>query len=106
MSSSLSFAPGAVVVAGGSGGIGAGICKRFAAAGMPVVFTYHSNEDKARSLKQEIEAAGLPRLQATLSDLVAYGEMSYSGRIPQTGPAVAEIAAVLAELRARFGLPG
>ena len=58
MSSALSFAPGAVVVAGGSGGIGAGICKRFAAAGMPVCFTYHSNEDKARSLKQEIEAAG------------------------------------------------
>ncbi len=59
-----------------------------------------------RHATQEIEAAGLPRLQATLSDLVAYGEMSYSGRIPQTGPAVAEIAAVLAELRARFGLPG
>jgi NAD(P)-dependent dehydrogenase (short-subunit alcohol dehydrogenase family) len=58
MSVVLDFAQGAVIVAGGSGGIGAGICKRFAAAGLPVYFTYHSNEDKARVLKQEIEAAG------------------------------------------------
>jgi NAD(P)-dependent dehydrogenase (short-subunit alcohol dehydrogenase family) len=58
MSMTLDFAPGAVIVAGGSGGIGAGICKRFAAAGLPVSFTYHSSEEKARVLKQEIEAAG------------------------------------------------
>ena len=58
MSVTLDFASGAVVVAGGSGGIGAGICKRFAEAGVPVYFTYHSKEDKARTLKQEIEAAG------------------------------------------------
>jgi len=53
----------------------------------------------------EIAAAGLPRLDATLSDLVAYGEMSYAGRLPQTGPAVIEIAGLLAELRARGWLP-
>ena len=54
---------------------------------------------------QEIANAGLPRLDATLSDLVAYGEMSYSGRVPQAGPAVIEIAGLLAELRARGWLP-
>ena len=47
----------------------------------------------------ELAAAGLPRLEATLSDLVAYGELSYSGRLPATGPAVVEIALLLAELR-------
>lgn len=58
-----------------------------------------------RHATQEIANAGLPRLEATLSDLVAYGEMSYSGRVPQVGPAVLEIAGLLAELRARGWLP-
>ena len=58
-----------------------------------------------RHATQEIAAAGLPRLESTLSDLVAYGELSYSGRIPQTGPAAIELAGLLAELRARNWLP-
>jgi chromosome partitioning protein len=59
----------------------------------------------ARHAAGEIAAAGLPRLDATLSDLVAYGELSYSGRIPTLPPAAGEIAALLAELRARGWLP-
>lgn len=59
----------------------------------------------ARHAASEIAAASLPRLETTLSDLVAYGELSYSGRIPATGPAVSEIAALLAELRLRGWLP-
>ena len=55
----------------------------------------------AKHAAQEIAAAGLPRLDATLSDLVAYGEISYSGRLPQIGPAMIEITGLLAELRAR-----
>jgi chromosome partitioning protein len=58
-----------------------------------------------RHASQEIAAAGLPRLEATLSDLVAYGELSYSGRIPQAGPAAVELAGLLAELRARGWIP-
>lgn len=58
-----------------------------------------------RHASQEIAAAGLPRLESTLSDLVAYGELSYSGRIPQAGPAAVELAGLLAELRARNWLP-
>lgn len=54
----------------------------------------------------EIAAAGLPRLEATLSDLVAYGELSYSGRMPVSGPAVLEIAGLLAELREKGWIPG
>lgn len=58
MPMTLDFPPGAAIVAGGSGGIGAGICRRFAQAGVPVVFTYHSSQDKARALADEIRAAG------------------------------------------------
>jgi chromosome partitioning protein len=59
----------------------------------------------ARHAAQEIITASLPRLATSLSDLVAYGELSYSGRIPATGTAATEIAALLAELRARGWLP-
>jgi chromosome partitioning protein len=51
------------------------------------------------------EAAHLPRLEAGLSDLVAYGEMTFSGRLPDSGKAAAEIAALVAELRALGWLP-
>lgn len=50
------------------------------------------------------EAASLPRLAASLSDLVAYGEMGFSGRMP-TGKAGAEVAALMAELRTLGWLP-
>ena len=59
----------------------------------------------ARHAAQEIETARLPRLETSLSDLVAYGELSYSGRIPTTGIAAAEITALLAELREKGWLP-
>jgi chromosome partitioning protein len=50
------------------------------------------------------EAASLPRLEASLSDLVGYGEMGFSGRLP-TGKASAEIAALMTELRNAGWLP-
>jgi chromosome partitioning protein len=50
------------------------------------------------------EAASLPKLKASLSDLVAYGEMGFSGRMP-TGKAGAEVAALIAELRDLGWLP-
>lgn len=50
------------------------------------------------------EAAALPKLKATLSELVGYGEMGFSGRMP-TGKAATEIAALLAELRTLGWLP-
>jgi chromosome partitioning protein len=50
------------------------------------------------------EAAALPRLAASLSDLVAYGEMGFSGRMP-AGKAGAEVAALIAELRGLGWLP-
>lgn len=59
----------------------------------------------ARHASQEIVSAGLPRIEATLSDLVIYGELSYSGRIPTAGAAAAELAALVAELRRLGWLP-
>jgi chromosome partitioning protein len=50
------------------------------------------------------EAVALPKLEACLSDLVAYGEMGFSGRMP-TGKAGAEVAALMAELRSLGWLP-
>jgi len=58
MSFSLSFDAGAVLVAGGSGGIGEIIARRFAEAGLPVVITCHSSEQRAAKIKADIEAAG------------------------------------------------
>lgn len=51
-----------------------------------------------------VEAAALPRLASSLSDLVAYGEMGFSGRMP-SGKAGAETTALLAELRSLGWLP-
>jgi chromosome partitioning protein len=59
----------------------------------------------ARHAAAELEKAGLPRLTAALSDLVAYGEMTYSGRLPATGQPAAEVAALVAELRALGWIP-
>ncbi len=51
------------------------------------------------------EAKALPMLAAGLSDLVAYGEMTFSGRLPAGGKAAAEVAALIAELRGLGWLP-
>ena len=59
----------------------------------------------AKHAAGEIDAAGLHRLSASLSDLVGYGEMTYSGKLPVAGPSVAEIAALIAELRTAGWVP-
>lgn len=47
-----------VLVTGASGGIGECIAKKFAADGAKVAAHYNSNEEAAKALKEEIEAAG------------------------------------------------
>jgi len=59
----------------------------------------------ARHAVKELASAGVPRLEASLSDFVVYGELSYSGRIPVSGAASAELAALVAELRGLGWLP-
>jgi NAD(P)-dependent dehydrogenase (short-subunit alcohol dehydrogenase family) len=49
--------PGAIFIAGGSGGVGAAIAAEFAARGQPVAFTYHRNAAKAAQLAAELGAS-------------------------------------------------
>ena len=51
------------------------------------------------------EAAGLPLLTSTLSDLVAFGEVSFSGQAPTQGSAGEELSRLLAELRLLGWIP-
>lgn len=48
-----------VLITGGSSGIGSAAVRRFAEAGDRVWFTYHTGEDRARSLVQSLRGDGL-----------------------------------------------
>jgi chromosome partitioning protein len=62
-------------------------------------------DNTALSRHAASEAGSLPRLKTTISDLVAFGEISFTGRIPSGGKAGAEAAALLRELRGLGWLP-
>jgi chromosome partitioning protein len=70
-----------------------------------VLFNRVRKTTLARHADSELERAKLVRLTASLSDLVAYGELSYSGRIPTTGTAGSEVIALIAELRELKWIP-
>lgn len=55
---SMTFEPGITLVLGGSGGIGAAICRGLAAAGSDVALTYHSNRARAQAVMEQVSAAG------------------------------------------------
>ena len=59
----------------------------------------------SRHVLAEVDKLGLPRLQTTLSEAVAYGEIGFSGTVPRDGVAAEEIAALLDELRQAAWLP-
>jgi len=59
----------------------------------------------SRHVLAEIDKLGLPRLQASLSEAVAYGEIGFSGTLPREGAAADEIDKLLAELRRESWLP-
>jgi NAD(P)-dependent dehydrogenase (short-subunit alcohol dehydrogenase family) len=50
--------PGAAIVTGGSGGLGAAVCRLLADRGSHVALTYHGNEAAARSVAADVESAG------------------------------------------------
>jgi NAD(P)-dependent dehydrogenase (short-subunit alcohol dehydrogenase family) len=52
------FPEGAVLVVGGSGGVGRAVCLEFARAGTDVAITYHKNKATAEDLAAQIEALG------------------------------------------------
>jgi chromosome partitioning protein len=70
-----------------------------------VINRVRRNTTLARHVSAEIDRLALPRLDATISEAVAYGEMSFSGVLPTTGGAAEEITALMAELRGQGWLP-
>ena len=54
----LTYPAGAALIAGGTGRVGEGCVRRFAQAGVPLVFTYNGNVAKAQALESELRAAG------------------------------------------------
>jgi chromosome partitioning protein len=59
----------------------------------------------SRHVLAELGTLELPRLQAVMSEAVAYAEISFAGTMPKDGGPAEEIAALLAELHAVGGLP-
>ncbi|MET0656704.1 MAG: SDR family NAD(P)-dependent oxidoreductase, partial [Steroidobacteraceae bacterium] len=57
-SPSNEFSTGAALVVGGSGAIGAAICRALALAGSNVVLTYRSNANAARAVEESIRQGG------------------------------------------------
>jgi chromosome partitioning protein len=63
-----------------------------------LVFNRSKRTSLAKHAAAEVRTANLPRLAAELSDRVAYGEMSFTGRVPTAGAAGEEIEALVGEL--------
>ena len=63
------------------------------------------NTTLTKHVLAEMDATGLPRLRANLSEAVSYGEMSFSDGLPKSGTAFDEVAILLAELRELRWLP-
>lgn len=62
-------------------------------------------DNTALSRHAAAEAKNLPSLKTTISDLVAFGEMTFTGKVPGSGKAGAETSALLRELRNLGWLP-
>ncbi|GAA4545268.1 SDR family NAD(P)-dependent oxidoreductase [Pseudonocardia xishanensis] len=76
--------PGAVVVTGGTGGIGAAICRQFAELGVDVAFTYRSRTEEAHELAGELRSSGV-RAEAAAVDLIdAEATAEYLGGVAET----------------------
>ena len=59
----------------------------------------------SRHLLAQLEELGLPRLETTLSEAVAYGELGFVPALQSGGAAAQEVAALVAELRDLQWLP-
>ena len=59
----------------------------------------------SRHLLAQLEELGLPRLDTSLSEAVAYGELGFLPQLPTAGQAAVEITALVAELRMLEWLP-
>ncbi|MEZ8822955.1 SDR family NAD(P)-dependent oxidoreductase [Vibrio amylolyticus] len=64
------------LVTGGSGGIGAAICRKLAQSGYRVVFTYNSNESAAQTILDTLEGSGHAMYQLNVEDSSAIGALA------------------------------
>ncbi|GLZ42002.1 SDR family oxidoreductase [Actinokineospora sp. NBRC 105648] len=71
--------PGVAVVTGGTGGIGAAVCRLLSERGCTVVLTYRANADAARALVAEGVAVVAHQVDLTDTDRVA----EVVGRLPE-----------------------
>jgi 3-oxoacyl-[acyl-carrier protein] reductase len=76
------FPDGAVLVVGGSGGVGQSVCLEFARAGTDVAITYHKKKDAAQAVADKVRGLGR---KATIHQLTL-------GDAAQVDAAVAEAA--------------
>lgn len=78
---------GAVIVTGGSRGIGAAICRKLAGNGVPVVVNYSGSADAARKVVEAIEAAGgrAVAFQANVADERQVASM-FEAAVDKLGP--------------------
>jgi NAD(P)-dependent dehydrogenase (short-subunit alcohol dehydrogenase family) len=60
------FPAGGAFVLGGSGGLGSAICEAFAQAGVPVAFSYRSDEASAQRVADMIESHGVQARRYTV----------------------------------------
>ena len=58
MTTDFEALPGVAVVTGGSGGLGAAVCRMLGERGSDVAVFYRSNEDAARAVASDVEAHG------------------------------------------------
>ncbi len=58
MANDFEGVPGVAVVTGGSGGLGAAVCRMLGERGSDVAVFYRSNEDAARAVARDVEANG------------------------------------------------
>jgi NAD(P)-dependent dehydrogenase (short-subunit alcohol dehydrogenase family) len=92
----------AVLVSGGTGGVGSRACELLAARGADVVFTYHSSHERAAEVAATVEGLGRKAcsVQADLTDAKSYEAVceilrdkfnGVKGIIHASGPPVAQI---------------
>jgi len=74
---------GTAIVTGGSGGLGAAVCRLLAERGSDVALTYHGNEAAARVVAADVETAGRRAEVAQLDLLDATGTAAFVDRVAE-----------------------
>jgi 3-oxoacyl-[acyl-carrier protein] reductase len=83
MSMSLTFPLGGTLITGGTGRVGGAVTRLFAAAGIPLVFTYRDSEAPAKELERELRRAG-HQVLATRLDMTDLATIQSAIALTQT----------------------